>query len=149
MEPVDAKRRLLASTALASPDDLAALFRLCGLADRATPTMAHCLRCHAGYDVALSPRGACKIEHSEDAEIESYKCKPGYEHSLPCCRLTWNDEMDDEPEPPTRYCISARHTTSIADVRKHHRTDEEIEEYGDFDRRGRILETCAQAGCIA
>ena len=144
MGSTEAMRCLLEGASEASAAELATLFRLFGLVDKAAPQRAHCVRCHASYDPTLNAADACTVPHPEFAETDYGRIKSSsdYNMTLSCCGITWRGGV--ESEPPSYNCISAPHTTSIDDVRKHHRTDEEIERHGELDRRGRILETCAQ-----
>ena len=140
------KRRALASAPTASADDLANMLRLLGLADRIAVQSAHCVRCHSTYDATLNTDNACDIWHAEDA-METIDCrKRGYVYrmTISCCGLQWEGSYED---PPPAGCITASHTTDVNDVRRHHRTDETLREHGKYDRNGRIVETCAQAGC--
>lgn len=148
VDSADIKRRVLAGALTASADELATVLRFLGLAERSEVQPAHCVRCHARFDETLNHEAACKIVHPAAAydEHECYKSGKQYEFSLPCCGLGWQDHTTD-PEPPEDYCVLSRHTTSLEDVREHHRTDAEVEERGDYDARGRIFRTCAQAGC--
>ena len=133
---------------MASADELATVLRLLGLAERATPRPAHCVRCHAAYDETLNWPTACKLPHPEAAidEHECYKSGKQYEFSLPCCSLGWQDYTTD-PDPPEEYCVVARHTTDVKSVVEYHRSDEAVGDSAEYDEKGRIVKTCAQAGC--
>lgn len=138
------KEQLIKALADASPNQLQTIVKFLGPLCDAAPTISHCVRCHALYDTTRNDATSCTIAHSDHADYDIQKARwPDYDITISCCG--YKRHGDYENRPPKAFCFVGRHSDRVEDVDDMYRGDDE--DVGEYDDNGRIVQSCAQAGC--
>ncbi|RDB24202.1 hypothetical protein Hypma_008650 [Hypsizygus marmoreus] len=125
---------LLQSMKKASIQDIDTLSALLAPLASQADTTEHCVRCHAEYTENTNHPKACKIEHGEGDGERTRIGDDAITMTLDCCGI----QFDSEEEPPTPFCILARHTIN---------PDQVVYYDGDKGEGNEHVVTCEEFGC--